>query len=199
MSFSIPFLTPFLLGDLASPMPSPLPVRRLPLMSPHITFLFGLLLLILFGCYFAAEARRKRILGSVLTVLMVAFCLSAFNIHLGLDLQGGTSFVLRLKPEKAALDKDTVSQAVEVIRKRVDQIRRQRAGHHARGQRTASGCRFPAWRRRMIDEVREQLRRVAKLEFKLVNPQSDQLIPAIESGAASRPPGYEIKTHERDG
>ena len=25
-------------------------------MSPHITFFFGLLLLILFGCYFAAEA-----------------------------------------------------------------------------------------------------------------------------------------------
>ena len=96
-------------------------------MNPKITFLFGLILLIVFGWYFATDiGRRKRILGTVLTVLLVAFCIQSIvppdkKLNLGLDLQGGTSFLIRLdNPQSGVLDKDSVAQAVEVIRKRVD-------------------------------------------------------------------------------
>ena len=45
-------------------------------MSPALTFSVGLLLLILFGWYFATDfPGRKRWLGLVLSVLLVAFCL----------------------------------------------------------------------------------------------------------------------------
>src|SRR5205823_5501973 len=104
---------------------------RIP-MNPAWTFTFGLVLLILFGWYFATESgRRKRILGSVLAVLLVAFCLQSVNppgkkIHLGLDLQGGTSFLIRLDPpvgengERRTITHDMVEQAMEAIRKRID-------------------------------------------------------------------------------
>ena len=45
-------------------------------MSPALTFFVGLLLLILFGWYFATDfPGRKRWLGLVLSILLVAFCL----------------------------------------------------------------------------------------------------------------------------
>jgi SecD/SecF fusion protein len=96
-------------------------------MSPALTFFVGLLLLILFGWYFATEfPARKRWVGLVLSVLLVAFCLEqAFppskKIRLGLDLQGGTSFLIKLTPQSdQAITSDLLDQAVEVIRKRVD-------------------------------------------------------------------------------
>src|SRR5258707_12193269 len=73
-------------------------------MTPALTFVFGLVLLILFGLYFIVENERtKRGLGTALTVLLCAFCIDSFlplqkKIHLGLDLQGGTSFLVRLVP-----------------------------------------------------------------------------------------------------
>ena len=95
------------------------------------TFFAGLLLLVLFGWYFFTDSERaKRWLGTVLTVLIVAFCVALASppkekIHLGLDLQGGTSFLIRLDPplvdgDKKAVTKDMVEQAMEAIRKRVD-------------------------------------------------------------------------------
>ncbi len=98
-------------------------------MTPTLTFFFGLLLLILFGWYFATDfASRKRWLGLVLTILLTAFCIEQMvplqqKIRLGLDLQGGTSFLLRLVPAKGQeITPDMQQQAVEVIRKRVDQF-----------------------------------------------------------------------------
>src|SRR5438132_1018870 len=45
-------------------------------MGAKSTFLYALMLMILFGWYLATDIdRRKRILGSVLTVLLVAFCI----------------------------------------------------------------------------------------------------------------------------
>src|SRR6266853_2457356 len=98
-------------------------------MTSTLTFFVGILLLILFGWYFATErGRPKRLLGSVLTVLLVALCLAALyppskTVRLGLDLQGGTSFLIRLVSEgERSITPDALDQAVEVIRKRVDQF-----------------------------------------------------------------------------
>ena len=90
-------------------------------MTPAFTFFAGIGLLILFGWYFAtARPRLKRVLGSVLTVSLVALCLAALyppskSVRLGLDLQGGTSFLIRLIPEgDRSITPDTLDQAVEV-------------------------------------------------------------------------------------
>src|SRR5260370_21742071 len=73
-------------------------------MTPALTFVFGLVLLILFGLYFLIEKEStRRWIGTTLAVLLCAFCVDAFlplekKIHLGLDLQGGSSFLVRLVP-----------------------------------------------------------------------------------------------------
>src|SRR5438105_4943262 len=106
-----------------------------------LTFTFGLVLLILFGWYLATDiAARKRWLGTLLTVLLVAYCIRAIwppfdvkdangkiiqhgKIHLGLDLQGGTSFTLQLKSENGQpIDRSLVDQAITVIDRRVNQF-----------------------------------------------------------------------------
>jgi SecD/SecF fusion protein len=167
--------------------------------DPKITFLFGLLLLILFGWYFATDAgKRKRILGSVLTVLLAAFCIQSVyppdqKLHLGLDLQGGTSFLIRLDiPPGGLLDQDTVNQAVEVIRKRVDQFGVSEPVITPEGKDRIL-VQIPGLDEGKIAIVREQLQKVARLEFRLVKPGSAQIIKEIDAGTLPIPPGYEIK------
>src|SRR5438477_23401 len=71
-------------------------------MSPALTFFAGLGLLVLFGWYFATDVGlRKRLLATTLVMLLVAFSIATIwppkeKIQLGLDIQGGTSFLIRL-------------------------------------------------------------------------------------------------------
>lgn len=173
-------------------------------MDPTLTFFFGLFVLILFAWYFlTAKERTKRWLGTTLTVLLCVFCIQAFlpfqqKIHLGLDLQGGTSFLVRLVPPvpeqgapPRAITPEMQEQAVEVIRKRVDEfgvsepvITKQGSDHIL--------VQIPGLNATQIQTAREQLQRVAKLEFRLVHPNSDQLVRQIEAGTAFPPPGYVI-------
>lgn len=189
-------------------------------MSPAWTFTFGLLFLILFGWYVATDVeRRKRILGTVITVFLVAFCLQSVNppldvknakgdilqhgkIQLGLDLRGGTSFLIRLVREgEGGITESMQAQAVEVIRKRVDEYGVGEPVITPQGSDQIM-VQIPGLDAVKIEEARKQLQKVAKLEFKLVHPQSDQLIPQIEAGTAIIPPGYQIQKYkevDRDG
>ncbi len=186
-------------------------------MSPIWTFLFGLLLLILFGWYFFTDSERvKRVLGSVLTVLLVALCIGELNppafdqIQKGLDLKGGTSFLIKLiEPEPTVVVKDGVTtqevrkitpsmvdQAVEVIRRRVDKMGNSEPVITPQGTDRIL-VQIPGLKLQALNETREQLRQVAKLEFKMVHPQSD----AIASGSLPPDPAYRVVTYkdERNG
>src|SRR5690606_17993231 len=44
-----------------------------------------------------------------------------------------------------------------------------------------------------VQEARTQLQKVAKLELRLVHPESDSLIPRIEAGEGRIPPGYRVE------
>src|SRR3984893_15963663 len=172
-------------------------------MSPTWTFLFGLFLLCLFAAYFLVEKEQtKRLLGTALTVLLCAFCIYSFyppsaKIHYGLDLQGGSSFLVRLVPPKdengkpRAITPDMQQQAVEVIRRRGDQFGVSEPIIPSQGSDRIL-VQIPGLDTARIDAAREQLQVVAKLEFRLVHPQSSTLVPQIESGQTFTPPGYEI-------
>src|SRR5947208_8997335 len=73
-------------------------------MTPALTFFVGLGMLVLFGWYFASDqGPRKRLLATTLMLLLVIFSIVAIwppekKIALGLDIQGGTSFLIRLVP-----------------------------------------------------------------------------------------------------
>src|SRR5579885_3637552 len=90
-------------------------------MSPALTFFIGLALLVLFGWYFATDhGARKRVLAMVLMVLLVGFSFATIwppqdKITLGLDIKGGTSFLIRLTGGDKAVTRSMLDQAVEVI------------------------------------------------------------------------------------
>jgi SecD/SecF fusion protein len=186
-------------------------------MDPNVLiFLFGLLMLILFGWYcFTDNDRTKRIVGTVLTVLLTAFCLWAVDppfdvknaegkvikpgkIHLGLDLQGGTSFLIKLNPPADAdgkpkdITKDMVEQAMEAIRKRVDQFGVSEPIITPQGKDRIL-VQIPGLDAEKIKDAREQLRKVAKLEFRLVHPNSSSMVAQIEAGQEVPPIGYAIE------
>ncbi|HWM23308.1 MAG TPA: protein translocase subunit SecD [Chthoniobacterales bacterium] len=170
-------------------------------MSPALTFLIGMAMLILFGWYFATEiGPRKRILGTLLTVLLTAFCVWAMlplekKIRLGLDLKGGTSFLIKLSSESGReISKELLDQAVEVIRKRVDE--------YGVGEPVISPAgtdrilvQIPGLDSEKIQEARQQLSRVAKLEFRLVYPDNGQRLQGIDAGSEVIPPEYKVETY----
>jgi len=192
-----------LFGRLLAQMPKPAAAPQGT--DPKITFLFGLVLLILFGWYFATETGwRKRMLGSVLTVLLVVFCFQSVyppdkKVHLGLDLQGGTSYLIRLDiPPGGILDTATVNQAVEVIRKRVDQFGVSEPVITPEGKDRIL-VQIPGLSEEQAKEAKEQLQKVARLEFRLVLRGSEQIIKQIDAGTSPIPPGYEIKEEHQTG
>jgi len=172
-------------------------------MTPALTFFIGLVLLVLFGWYFATDhGPRKRFLATLLMVLLVAFSIVTIwppskKIQLGLDIQGGTSFLIRLVPAQGdrALTKTNLEQAVEVIRKRVD--------YFGGGEPVISPVgsdrilvQIPGLDPAKIIEARQQLSRVAKLEFRLVYPDNGERLRAIDAGTEVIPPEYRIETHK---
>ncbi|MEO5720267.1 MAG: protein translocase subunit SecD [Chthoniobacterales bacterium] len=169
-------------------------------MSPAFTFSIGLLLLVLFGWYFATDyGLRKRLLATTLMVLLVVFSLSTIyppqkRIQLGLDLKGGTSFLIRLVGGEKVVDKVMLDQAVEVIRKRVD--------FYGGGEPLISPVgddrilvQMPGLSTEKIQDVRAQLSRVARLEFRLVYPDNGQKLAAIDAGTDVIPPEYRIESY----
>lgn len=170
-------------------------------MDPLITFFAGLLTLALFIWYFVAEREgRKRWLGLVLTFLLVSYCielatLASKKIRLGLDLRGGTSFLLRLVPQPGQeITTDMLHQAVEVIRKRVDQFGVGEPVIAPQGTERIL-VQIPGLDPAQIEATRETLKRVAKLEFAQVYPANEAMIEQIERGETLLPPGYEIKSY----
>jgi len=170
-------------------------------MSPTFTFLFGLLLLGLFIWYFMTDlSLRKRMIGTALTILLVAFCLEAVmppekKIRLGLDLQGGTSFLLRLVDETGeGVSPTTLDQAIEVIRKRVDQFGVSEPVIAAQG-RDRILVQIPGLDTAQLASTKEQLQRVAKLEFAMVHPESESVLAAVDAGQGVLPPGFVIKEY----
>src|SRR5213595_914600 len=172
-------------------------------MSPAFTFFIGLLLLILFGWYFATDyGLRKRLLAALLAAMLVAFSIATIwppekKIALGLDIKGGTSFLIKLQQ----VDKDKpitpglLDQAVEVIRKRVDYFGGGEPIISPVGQDRIL-VQIPGLDTAKIQEARDQLSRVAKLEFRLVYPDDGQRLKAIDNGTEVVSPEYKIENYK---
>ncbi len=88
-----------------------------------------------------------------------------------------------------------LDQAVEVIRKRVD--------YFGGGEPVISPVgkdrilvQIPGLSTEKIQEARQQLSRVAKLEFRLVYPDNGQRLQGIDAGTEVIPPEYKIETYK---
>src|SRR5213595_2585039 len=170
-------------------------------MTPALTFFVGLGMLILFGWYFATDqGPRKRLLATTLMVLLVVFSIAAIwppqkKIALGLDIKGGTSFLIKLQQSDKSITAAMLDQAVEVIRKRVDYFGGGEPIISPVGQDRIL-VQIPGLDTAKIQEARDQLSRVAKLEFRLVYPDNGEKLRAIDEGKDVIPPEYRIDTHK---
>jgi SecD/SecF fusion protein len=170
-------------------------------MTPAFTFFIGLAMLVLFGWYFATDqGSRKRLLAMTLMLLLVIFSIATIwppqkKIALGLDIQGGTSFLIRLVPGDKPITKGMLDQAVEVIRKRIDVF-----GVSEPIISPVGGDRIlvqiPGLDTAKIQEARDQLSRVAKLEFRLVYSDNGERLREIDEGKQVIPPEYRIETYK---
>ena len=157
------------------------------------------------GWYFATDSEvRKRNLGTVLTVLMVIFCL--MNIYPPFDVKDAsgkkvithgkdstsastsrkrcTSFLVRLNPPvdetwvAKTITPDMVDQAVEAFRNRIDPTGTREPIITPQGTDRILVQLPGIHNQAEVDEATAQLKQVAKLEFKLVLPgqEREQLV-----------------------
>ena len=129
---------------------------------------------------------------------------TAGKIKLGLDLQGGTSFLVEMDTQKllsdtnradnAAFIKETaLSHAVEVLRKRIDKFGVAEPVIQPAGENRIL-IQMPGLSESETQSVTESIQKAAFLEFRMVHPQSDEL---IKEGRLA--PGYEILKEKRKG
>src|SRR5216684_3528511 len=103
---------------------------------------------------------------------------AAGRIRLGLDLQGGSSFLVKMdtnglaRPSEAS---SALSQAVEVLRKRVDKLGVAEPVIETQGSDRIL-VQLPGLSAAEQESAIGMIKKAAYLEFKLVHPQSDQLV-----------------------
>jgi len=122
---------------------------------------------------------------------------AAGRIRLGLDLQGGTSFLVRMRTAALTNSADTgaaLSQAVEVLRRRVDRFGVAEPLIQPQGKDEIL-IQLPGLSASSQQDAIDSIKRAAYLEFRMVHPKSDEL---LKQGIIE--PGYEVmKLKERHG
>ncbi|MEM0897594.1 MAG: protein translocase subunit SecD, partial [Verrucomicrobiota bacterium] len=164
------------------------------MLSNSVIFLIGILIFVLFLWYFGTDSdQRKRVIGVILTLFTTAFCLYAVStagINRGIDLEGGSQFIVEIKPDGDRLITEAArEEAKAVLLKRLD-------GFGGNATITNQGEEFlniqmPGIKEENRAAIRETIEKVAKMELRLVHPNSDQLVPQVRAGAVTEP-GYEI-------
>src|SRR5262249_14421730 len=118
----------------------------------------------------------------------------AGKIRLGLDLQGGTAFLVEMDTNRFAADttngtyyqQQALSQAVEVMRRRVDQFGVAEPVIQPEGNDRIL-IQLPGLSDAIVKQARQTISNVAFLEFRLVLEDSDSL---VMQGLGQ--PGYEF-------
>jgi len=153
--------------------------------DPLLIFCTGLALMILFFWYFATEIeRRKRNIGTVLTIGVCALCILAASppkerLKGGIDIIGGSSFTLRIQPrmdekdEPMTVTHEQVEQAILVIEKRLNGMGTAEP-QIARQGRDRILLQMPGVAPEDSNRIRQTLEKVAKLELREVSRRSEE-------------------------
>ena len=118
---------------------------------------------------------------------------SSGKVKLGLDLQGGTSFLLGMDTSKLSTNTErgvVLSHAIEVLRSRVDSLGVAEPVLQPAGEDRIE-IQLPGLTEADKQRARALLEKPAFLEFRMVHPESDQLI-----GQGIMEPGYELLKEE---
>ena len=174
-------------------------------MSPIFTFLFGAALLMILLVYVGTtELKRKRILGTLLTVLATALALytiEQIGLKKGIDLQGGSEFIVELQPSpdadgkvKAVYPSD-IQQAITILEKRLNPNGEKDLLLAPQGENRIL-IQMPGVTEAEVKNVRTQIEKVAKLEFRMVHPDSASEIAQLKASGTISVDHVEMKSKE---
>ena len=170
--------------------------------DPLGLFCYGLLLLVLFGWYFATEhERRKRDVGSVLLVLVTLLCLIALlplerKLKGAIDIVGGSSFTMKVQPRedeegnKVEVTEEDTDNAITIIEKRLNESGVAEPVIFRQGVNRLV-VQMPGVKPEEAAAVKKKLQEAAKLEFREVHPQSNLLADQVAAGEHIEP-GYKV-------
>lgn len=157
--------------------------------DPKYVLLWGVILLFLFLFYLGTiEQKKKKIIGTLLTLVMSFFCIWAFNgqnlfqgksisLPLGIDLAGGSSFTVKLSPatdkdgKSVPIRKEDVQHAIDILERRLSPNGEKDLQMSPQGDDRINIL-MPGVKPEEVDEVRTKIQQVAHLEFRLVHEKT---------------------------
>lgn len=181
--------------------------------DPLAVFVTGMILLILFFWYFATEVeRRKRNVGTVLTLGVLVLCILGMTplkerLKGDIDIVGGSSFSLRIQPKTGAngqpmpITAEQVNQAISVIRKRLSGPASSSQPQISRLGDDMIVVQMAGVEPETAKEIRVTLEKVAKLELKKVKRADEALARRVLEGTEIVPgyKAYELTQKKEDG
>ena len=157
----------------------------------YITFFIGALLLGLIFYYVGTvNGARKRISGTILAILAAASAIVAIDkltLKKGIDLQGGSEFVVRLEPGKdkdgkeIPVNPDAIQQAIGILEKRLNPNGSKDLTLIPQ-QPDRIIIQMPGISDEEIATVRKLIQEVALLELKIVHPQNEAKLEEAKTG-----------------
>jgi len=174
-------------------------------MNAYATFLIGATLMLMLLIYVGTAVHKtKRLVGTLLIALTAASSLltiKSVGIPLGIDLQGGSEFIVELQPGKSddgtakPVTSVSVQQAIGILEKRLNEGGNKDLTMQPQGE-TRIVIQMPGVKPEEIDGIRKKIQQVAHLEFRMTHPDSgyqqkeDELKAAKASGV--RDPSFEL-------
>ena len=143
------------------------------------------------------EEQKTKINRAILSRIQKA---SQGKVKLGLDLKGGTQFVVQVEPKTddkgnlQPVNADQLTQAMEIMRRRVDAFGVAEPLIQTSGEDKII-IQVPGLAQADRDRARNTISQVAKLEFRLTHRDSDTLIRSADEFV----PGAELLSYDLDG
>ncbi len=169
-------------------------------MHPILTFLAGASILLLLLFYVGTVTHnKKRTVGTFLIVIAAFFSLFSvkqMGIKLGIDLQGGSEFVVRLEPGKSddgttkPVTPDAIQQAIGILEKRLNPEGQKDLLLAPQGSDRIL-IQMPGVAPEEFAEVRQKIQQVAHLEFRIVRADSQSKLQEMKTNGGIKEPGTE--------
>ncbi|MCF7785879.1 MAG: protein translocase subunit SecD [Prosthecobacter sp.] len=168
-------------------------------MNPFVTFFVGasilMMLLVYVGTAVHTTKRRVGTLLIILTAFSAIYTIEAMKLQLGIDLQGGSEFIVQLSPGKKddgtpkAVTSNDVQQAIDILQRRLSPGGEKDLTLQPEGSDRIV-IQMPGITEEEIKEVRKTIQTVAHLEFRRVHPDSQAKLEQIKARGGLKEPGW---------
>lgn len=168
-------------------------------MNPYATFLIGATILLMLLVYVGTAVHKtKRLVGTLLvaiTAFSALYTVNALGLKLGIDLKGGSEFIVKLEPGKNEDGSDRkvspsdVQQAIAILERRLNPKGEKDLALQPEGEDRIV-IQMPGISDEEIKRVRDTIQTVAHLEFRRVHPESASKLEQIKARGGIKEPGW---------